>query len=891
KKLLNNKDKLIELTKTPLNENCSVVVMKKLPEKLGDPLLPTLNDTKMVLELADQTISKPTGVAVNVFVKVDLIDATCKEYSQEVLGFIDVVSNEVSSPIYEPIVLNSSQNLTPFSESDFLLLEEADDFIAIDDEPISSNIDATYYVVTSHLEVPNTTVKLLLFPFSLEGKARIWLDKEPPRSILTWEDLVSKSVNQFFPPSKTTYMRNEITNFLQKSNETFNEAWERFKELLRQCPHHGFSELHQLDTFYNALNPNDQDALNSSAASEVSLLNCVKGLVATIDGTAYTVTEASIRSALQLDDLNAIDTLTNAEIFNRLRAIGYATEGKFTFFKNKFSPQWKFLIHTLIHCISPKSGSLNQLASNIAITLIYLSTGRKYNFSNMIFNGMCHNVSSRTKFLMYPRFLQIILDTETEDTTPYPAPLVTKKIFANICHYQGPDMPLLAHMLNQGEPALVQAQPQEVSLPLPSPVVEPHPLTDPMPSPPRQSSPQPIPFGPVPSSGVASTDPIQDIPSSSRPSKPVLETITSPSRDDDTGGGSFPERPPSPSPANLTHSPTIGVAEEPLTLISLLALFPTCMQRIATLEAELKATKLLHRDAVVLFANKIKKLDSKLKTKKRKLVLSDSENEEDARQSQELEALLDLANATLHEPSHSSTPSKPVYPDQSFEQEIMDPPGDTMEPTTHRRKFLTLAYWALKHANFDLKTAGDHRKLQLNELNELRDQAYENFLIYKERTKKLHDDKIKNHIFNVGDQVLLFNSRLKIFLDSSTIMEETHHRWRFRTLSPSLRTTEYMDRVEPTTRDEPISSNIDATYYDPKGDILILEALLNNDLEPLLNQKDFFPTLHKDLKVGEPKNKPFEEEPPEVELKELPPYFEYAFLGDNGKWPVIIAKI
>nr|GEV21990.1 reverse transcriptase domain-containing protein [Tanacetum cinerariifolium] len=74
------------------------------------------------------------------------------------------------------------------------------------------------------------------------------------------------------------------------------------------------------------------------------------------------------------------------------------------------------------------------------------------------------------------------------------------------------------------------------------------------------------------------------------------------------------------------------------------------------------------------------------------------------------------------------------------------------------------AFWALKHANFDLKTAGDHRKLQLNELSELRGQAYENSLIYKERMKKLHDAKIKNRIFNVGDQVLLFNSRLKIFL-------------------------------------------------------------------------------------------------------------------------------
>nr|GEY82413.1 reverse transcriptase domain-containing protein [Tanacetum cinerariifolium] len=254
KKLLNNKDKLIELTKTPLNENCSAVVLKKLLEKLGDPgrflipcdfsefdnclalanfgasinlmplsiwmklRLPTLNDTKMVLELADRTITKSTGVAENVFVKVgkfyfpadfvvldfvvdprvplilgrpflstahalidvyegeiilrhddqsltlkcgdtplisynnfeslnkvDLIDATCEEYSQEVLGFADVVSDEVSTPYYKQNISNSSQNLTPFNESDFLPLEEVDAFIAIDDEPISLEFDATYY--------------------------------------------------------------------------------------------------------------------------------------------------------------------------------------------------------------------------------------------------------------------------------------------------------------------------------------------------------------------------------------------------------------------------------------------------------------------------------------------------------------------------------------------------------------------------------------------------------------------------------------------------------------------------------------------------------------------------------------------------------------------------
>ncbi|GJR62393.1 reverse transcriptase domain-containing protein [Tanacetum coccineum] len=252
--MLNNKDKLIELTKTPLNENCSAVVLKKLPEKLGDPgrflipcdfsefdsylaladlgasinLMPLsiwkklqlsgLTETKMVLELADRTISKPTGVAENVFVKVgkfyfpadfvvldfiadprvplilgrpflrtahalidvyegeitlrnddqsltlkcgdapsisynnleslkkvDLIDVTCEEYSQEVLGFSDSVAYNNPSPYFDPIVSTSSPTLTPFDESDFLLFEEADAFIAIDDEPVSPVFNATYY--------------------------------------------------------------------------------------------------------------------------------------------------------------------------------------------------------------------------------------------------------------------------------------------------------------------------------------------------------------------------------------------------------------------------------------------------------------------------------------------------------------------------------------------------------------------------------------------------------------------------------------------------------------------------------------------------------------------------------------------------------------------------
>ncbi|GJX74115.1 reverse transcriptase domain-containing protein [Tanacetum coccineum] len=107
--------------------------------------------------------------------------------------------------------------------------------------------------ITSTLKyknVPHEAIKLMLFPFSLERAARIWLEKVPPRSIYTWEDLVSKFVNYFFPPSKTTNLKNDITNFQQRFDETFSEAWDRFKDLLRKC---------------------DQDSLNAAAGG--NLLN------------------------------------------------------------------------------------------------------------------------------------------------------------------------------------------------------------------------------------------------------------------------------------------------------------------------------------------------------------------------------------------------------------------------------------------------------------------------------------------------------------------------------------------------------------------------------------------------------------------------------------------
>nr|GEW54592.1 reverse transcriptase domain-containing protein [Tanacetum cinerariifolium] len=99
--------------------------------------------------------------------------------------------------------------------------------------------------------------------------ARRWLEKEPSHSILTWEDFVSKFINEFFPPSRTTNLRNEISNFQQRFDESFHEAWNRYKDLLHACPHHDFTKFRQLDTFYNALNLADQDSFNSAAGGNL----------------------------------------------------------------------------------------------------------------------------------------------------------------------------------------------------------------------------------------------------------------------------------------------------------------------------------------------------------------------------------------------------------------------------------------------------------------------------------------------------------------------------------------------------------------------------------------------------------------------------------------------
>nr|GEW96361.1 hypothetical protein [Tanacetum cinerariifolium] len=156
-----------------------------------------------------------------------------------------------------------------------------------------------------------------------------------------------------------------------------------------------------------------------------------------VDKKKVVITKATIRDALRLDDTEGIECLPNEEILSELARMGYEKPStKLTFYKVFFSSQRKFMIHTILQCMSSKQTSWNKFSSSIASAVICLSTGRKFNFSKYIFDTLVRNVDNSTKFYMYPRFLQLMIRKQVGDlstrTTKYSSPALTQKVFANM---------------------------------------------------------------------------------------------------------------------------------------------------------------------------------------------------------------------------------------------------------------------------------------------------------------------------------------------------------------------------------------------------------------------------------------------------------------------------
>ncbi|GJR54194.1 reverse transcriptase domain-containing protein [Tanacetum coccineum] len=208
----------------------------------------------------------------------------------------------IENAIVVPAILADQFELKP-ELLDFL---SNNPFFGLENDDPYSHIKRFYQITRTFKinQVPHDVVKLILFPFSLKGAAETWLENEPPCSITSWDDLVSKFLNRFYPHSKTRQIRKEITNFQQVFDETFTEAWERFNDLLRKCPHHGFSLLYQIDFFYNGLSQYDQDFLNTAASGNLMSKN-------THEALTIIENKAKVRTCRNKPQVSSSDGISN----------------------------------------------------------------------------------------------------------------------------------------------------------------------------------------------------------------------------------------------------------------------------------------------------------------------------------------------------------------------------------------------------------------------------------------------------------------------------------------------------------------------------------------------------------------------------------------------------
>nr|GEX01363.1 hypothetical protein [Tanacetum cinerariifolium] len=568
------------------------------------------------------------------------------------------------------------------------------------------------------------------------GEARTWLDKETPHSILTWEDLVSKFINQFFPPSKTTYLRNEIINFLQKPNETFNEAWERFKDFLRQCPHHASLE----DKLYICMSRFEK-SLNDMKASFVTLTAPIKAVE--------------------------------------------------EYFQKKFEQKQDDFHNQMMNFM--KSFKNNQASSSSSLS------------SNTILNpkGEAKAITTRSGI-----------------------------------SYKEPSIP---------PPGEEQQEPTEVTK----------------------------------DTELPSTEDIQ--PPSVQVQEEPIEKISV----------VIPK-----AKANLPYLsrlPKEKLREKDDILVA------KFMEIFRDLHFELSfADALVHMPKFALMFQKL------LNNKNKLIVLTKTPLNEnslaDLRASINLMSLsiwkklrlptlndtkmvLELANRTISKPTGVAKNvfvkvGKFYFPAHFI---VLDFIADPRVPLILGRPFLSTVHALIDVYEREIVLRHDEQSLT-PKCGDTPSILYNNFQSLNkvdliDATCEEYSQEVLGFSDVIANPTLYFEPIVSNSSQNLTPFDES-----------DFLLFEEADAFI-TVEDEPILPEINATYYDLEGDILILEALLNSDPEPSPNQKDYFPIVHKDLKVIEPKNdKSSNDEPPEVELKELPPHLEYAFLGENNMWPVIISK-
>nr|GEV07544.1 reverse transcriptase domain-containing protein [Tanacetum cinerariifolium] len=701
--------------------------------------------------------------------------------------------------------------------------------------------------------VPSSSIKLMLFPFSLEGETRIWLEKEPPRSILTWDDLVTKFINQFFPPSKTTNLRNEIMRFQQRFDELFYEAWDRFNDLIKACPHHGFSELHQLNTFYNALNVNDQDSLNSAVGAKAVVAKVSTSSSTPAISSKVTELKDMVR-ALLLDKKNQSSAPAHSPTLAPVKAVetNCVTCGGAHSYQNCPATSENVYRDNIQEYVS-QAAAINFNQGNTGF--------RPQMVANQIrppgFPPIQTHQNNQNNFNWGNNFNQ---NRGAYQALAYKAPIPpTQSVFRTDfeSNVKANDV-VLRNMQNQGQNMQNQCQSLQSQMAN---------LTDMLSKFVSYNTASSLGSGTLPSNII--TNPKEYLKGITTRSGVAYQGLTIPTPSKVVKQGTEVTKDQVKTPSSQSTAPVQPpvVQSETQTTVSEPVVAP-----VSALMPNLKPSIPYH-----------------------------SRRDNERHRDQDNEQIKKLYE---------------IFKDMSFEISFTDALilmakfASTLKVLIGNKEklrmdeCLALAYLG---ASVNLMPLSVWEGLSLPELTQtcmtlkLADRSvFKPIGIAKDVSVKTDRALIDVHkgelTLCIGNETITYN-----FAQTPRYSANYNQMTANKIDVIDMACEEYSQEVLGFSQeadaflgleDDPNLPEFNPFYYDPEGDILLLEAILNIEpLSPLLNHEQYTPSFKKELKVCEAKTvKSFIDEPPEVELKDLPPHLEYAFLEGDNKLPIIIAK-
>nr|GEY56365.1 reverse transcriptase domain-containing protein [Tanacetum cinerariifolium] len=598
--------------------------------------------------------------------------------------------------------------------------------------------------------VPNSTIKLMFFPFSLEGAARIWLEKEPPRSILTWDDLVSRFINQ-------------------------------------ACPHHGFSELHQLDTFYNALNVNDQDSLNS-----------------TVGG--------NFLDKMPSDCLKIIESKSKVRQSRAKAVVAKVNSSSSTLAISSDVAELKDMVRATL---------LDKKNQSSALAPSHTPAPVKEVESNCVTCGGPGTLPGNT--ITNPK--EYLMGITTQSGVAY----------------QGPTIPTPSKVVKQGT-EMTKDQVQTLSSQSTAPV-----------QPPIAQSKTPG-FKPI----VAPV---------SAPMPNLKPSIPYPSRRD------IERRR---EQANEQIKKFFEIFKDmsfEISFMDALILMPkfafTLKALIGNKEkiSEMARTPMNeHCSAVIL-----NKLPKKLGDPGKFLIPCEFPGMDECLALADLGASINLMPLSVWKELSLPELTPTCMTLELADRSVSKPIGIAKDVSVKGELTLHIRNESITY-NLDQTSrySANYDQMTVNKID-VTDEAYKEY---------------SQEVFSFSDVIAS---------GSPTPSDDPIISTTSPTLTP-FRDSDFLLFEEANAfiglEDDPDSPEFDPSYYDPKGDILMLEAILNSDPAPSLpDHEQSVPSFKNKIKACEAKTiKSSVDEPPKVELKDLPPHLEYVFLEGDNKLPVIIAK-